>query len=185
MSVKKTNRQVNVQGQEQKKESEQKKRLEKIYVYSMDVLNIKLERKHHLEIKSLYILQATAILITLFVGFQDNISNNLSIQQQANFIFFRNSFYITILVSLVALLLSLFDKISGQFQDVQYPSVLYYDYPRYTILKEFYEEQVKYISNSIESVDSIIKKKIKIHSIGLIFFIIAVILLIIIGFTFV
>jgi hypothetical protein len=160
-------------------------RLKEIYDYSIKNLEINIDRKHHFEIKSLYILQATAILVTLFVGFKDKITDNLSNVQLANYIFIRNLFYLAILITLITLLLSLFDAIFGKFEDIQDPKVLYYEYPIKTTLKEYYEEQVKLFSISINSSKKILGKRIIFYNIGLISFIFSVVLLILIGFVFV
>jgi hypothetical protein len=162
---------------EQKNEA----KLKEIYDFALKSLDTKLERKHHFEVKTLYILQATAILITLFVGFQDKISDKLNTLQQINFIFFRNGFFISIAITLVALLASLFDMLFGKFVDLQPPKKLTEHY-KDSDNAIYYEHQIGYLTNSIESVDGIIKKKIVVFNIGIVFFFIAIILLICIGF---
>lgn len=172
---------------EQKAENnnEQFTREKEIYDFSIKAVEIKLERKHHLEIKSLYILQATAVLITLFVGFQDTIGNISDSKLQANYIFFRNGFYLCILISLVALLLSLIDALTGQFKDFQHPRKLYFETDVDQTIKEYYVRQIEYLIISIDSIDTITSKKAKLFSIGVSFFVFAVFLLLIIGFIFV
>lgn len=160
-------------------------REKEIYDFSIKALETKLERKHHLEIKSLYILQATAVLITLFVGFQDKIGNITDSKLQANYIFFRNGFYTCILVSLVALLLSLIDALTGKFKDFQHPYKLYYQSDVNQTVKEYYVKQIDYLIEAINSVDIIIAKKVRFFNIGVSFFVFAVCLLLIIGFIFV
>lgn len=156
-------------------------KLKEIYDFGLKSLDTKLERKHHFEIKALYILQATAILITLFVGFQDKISDKLTNLQQINFIFFRNGFYIAIGVTLVALLGSLFDAIFTKFIDFKSPKTLKEYYQNYN-MTTYYEQQIEYITKSIESVDKIVSQKVFVFNIGIIFFFVAILLLISIGF---
>lgn len=156
-------------------------KLKEIYDFGLKSLDTKLERKHHFEIKTLYILQATAILITLFVGFQDKISDKLTAVQQMNFIFFRNSFYIAIGITLLSLLGSLFDAIFTKFIDFKSPKTLVEHYRNYDKIT-YYEQQIEYFTKSIDSVDKIISQKVVVFNIGILFFFIAIILLISIGF---
>lgn len=156
-------------------------KLKEIYDFALKSLDTKLERKHHFEVKALYILQATAILITLFVGFQDRISNKLTTLQLINYIFFRNGFYITIAITLVALLASLFDLFFGKFVDMQSPKTLKEHYQGYNN-SIYYEHQIEYLTDSINSVDKIIGRKIIVFDVGIFFFFSAIMLLICIGF---
>lgn len=163
-----------------------KDKIKEIYDYALNLLDIKLERKHHLEIKSLYVLQATAILITLFLGFKDKIGNGLNSNQLVQFIVLRDLFFISVGVTLVSLLLALLDKIvSGAeaFCDLPSPETILDEYPDDTNT-QYQEQIIRNTSDSIDSADGLIKNKIKLFNIGLILFIVSIGDLILMGFIF-
>lgn len=82
-----------------------------IYEYSQHSLDSLFERKRHIEIKSLYVLQASAVLVTLFTTLLGIISTKIkySIYMTIGIILF----YILILIAILSLLVALDDTIAS------------------------------------------------------------------------
>lgn len=91
------------------KENIDKENIDKeIYTFLLDSYNQHMERKRHIEIKILYLLQATAILITLFLGLVSQSVNAIeSIKININ----EMVFYCSIAVALITLTISLVDTL--------------------------------------------------------------------------
>jgi hypothetical protein len=163
--------------------------LKEIYDYSLKELEIVLERKHHLEIKSLYVLQPTAVLIALFLGFIDKMGNDIIGVQEIQVIILRDCFYVTIVITLILLLLALNDSIinyfskgtDGLFSDLPLPNTILENHSNDT-LQDFQGNIIKNVSNSIESTINIISLKVSLFYWALFSFIFSIVTLILIGF---
>ena len=82
-----------------------------LYEYSKYKLNSLMERKRHIETKSLYVLQASAVLVTLYTALMGRIGSKNNI-----IIIIETVFYILILLSILLLLASLDDTIVSWFK---------------------------------------------------------------------
>ena len=137
--------------------------LEELYEYSLKELSIKLERKRHLETKALSVLQATAILISLFLGFDSKLINSFSGVKLGKLIILKIIFYMTVAITLVLLLLALNDKVANlfgknrnkQLKDLPSSEEILDDYSEDDV-KSFQEKMIRNISDTIKCVDNII-----------------------------
>lgn len=82
-----------------------------LYEYSKYKLNSLMERKRHIETKSLYVLQASAVLVTLFTALMGSRANKNNI-----IIIMETIFYALILFSMISLLISLDDTVVSWFK---------------------------------------------------------------------
>ncbi|OOM75488.1 hypothetical protein [Clostridium sp. BL-8] len=80
-----------------------------IYDHSRNYLDSLLERKRHIEIKSLYVLQASAALVTLFTALLTPVKVQYSIPMKIAIF----AFYALILVAIIFLLIVLDDTIAN------------------------------------------------------------------------
>lgn len=146
--------------------------IDEIYKHSINQLENTKQIKRHVEIKSLYLLQATAILLTLFSALGPHSNNTVNI-------FFEIIFYFVIVGTVIILLLSLNDTlINGNiennnktFKEIEYPLTLLYKFNKEEI--EVYEYKVALIKNNDECLrvlDNIIKVKARRFELGLIGF---------------
>lgn len=163
-------------------------KLSELYNYSVKLLEMKLERKRHLEIKCLYVLQAAAILVTLYLGLVDKI-NVVTTNSTVLVVILKILFYLAIAITLFLLLISLNDGITnffkpkeaGAFRDTILPELIMNEHPEDTV-DDFHENLIRDFSQSIASADDIIEVKTRLFNKAVTTFIIAVIILIILGF---
>lgn len=161
-----------------------------IYEYSQRSLDSLFERKRHIEIKSLYVLQASAVLVTLFTTLFGII--NTKINYSVYMIVGIVMFYILILIAILCLLIALDDTIARWFKPKnEKDNFTFLNPPQVddiiTALKEnydltrYYTLMSKAIKKSIKSGDIINKVKVKYFHIGVRVFITSVVVVIFLG----
>lgn len=158
-----------------------------LYEYSKCKLNSLMERKRHVETKSLYVLQASAVLVTLFTALMGGMANKNII-----IIIMEILFYTLILFSMFSLLVSLDDNIvswvkhkedkdnnnyldTPEVRDIESTLQDNYDLLRY------YRLMTNAFAKSNNSGDVITIMKVKYFHYGLRLFIGAVMMLLIMG----
>jgi hypothetical protein len=162
------------------------RKLEHIYSFSKQKIESKLQTKAHLENKCMNLLQASAVLITLFVGIM-SFKQDITLELQSIIVKIEYAFFLTLLITIITLLLSLDDSIAnwykrekeGLYEDTKKPSEILN--LSENDMKHYFENMIKDFSKSIESVDRIMEKKNKYFNRALRLFILSLIVLVLMG----
>jgi len=157
-----------------------------LYNYAVKKLEMRHESKRHVEIKSLYILQASTVLITLFTGllaYSDNVNQCFKIP----ILILKFLFYILAALSILSLLISLDDTIANWFKkgkDGLYQDTLEADEILDAINKHnksFFDNIIIDLSKSSKSANRIIEVKDRFMKFGMRLFIFSLAVLVILG----
>lgn len=159
-------------------------KLKLVYEYAVNQYESLLERKRHIEIKTLYLLQIIVVLVTLFVG----IVNSL-VSSEIKIIILQSVFYIAALIALVLAIISLNDNINiwfsgkkGEIRDISIGKMKELAL-KDGDLEEFYKEVIDSIDNSKKRLIELTANKVKCFNMAILCTCIATTVLILIGYT--
>lgn len=159
-------------------------KLKELYDYSINMLKNTTERQYHYDIKSLYLLQATAVLAALFLGLVNNDTKE-TIQVVLIFIIYLSLFFtfIFLLKSLGGDKLMIFGGDKHRVKSTLLPNkIMENEMFIKNSIDEHYKQLINDYSDSIESIEELIEKKHSAYINGLVGFIIAVTTIILLGF---